>query len=685
MPNSTVNKGSSRFAELDGLRALAVMSVILFHSEISGAFNAGFFGVDIFFTISGFLITAILLREYQDTGGIQFFRFYFRRLKRLLPPVLALIVFAFVLTLAISESAFTKLKADVPAGLLYASNWWQIAEKQSYFDKTPHVLKHLWSLAVEEQFYIVWPIVAYGLLKNFGRKTTGTVSLMLALLSTAWMWYLYDLNIDGGDQNRIYLGTDTHAMGLLMGAALACFWNPWAPAEESPAARRSLRAAALLSLATLGYMIQAMNESDPAMYRGSFLVVPILTCAVAYCAMNDPGFMVSRFLRTRIIQWIGLRSYSLYLVHWVVLVSLRLLDVSDLPKPMVLATGLAIVAGLSELMYRYVESPSIRFDPKNFGIRPMAFSITAYTIAAALLFLVTGVAPDEKNASTLAGVPAAAAADNPGLEMVAEPAAQETAGETAGLPDKSIDSGEMISGGEDIHAIGDSVLLGASAYLSRKIPGILIDAAVGRQASQGLKVVKQWHSNSDQAATVLVHLGTNGYINEAQFRDLLRELADRKSVIVINVHADRRWTAPNNEIIERMTHEFPNIHLIDWNAVSSQRPEYFVKDGIHLTRKGILALTSEIKLVTGGTVILPEVGTGIMLADARRPHRPPRKVEPAEIKSPSAIDVTVIALAETAAAPEPASAPPISKIVAEMVTEAVAQPSPVLLKVPQIE
>ncbi len=185
MSRSKTTPGEPRFAELDGLRALAVVSVILFHCEVSGLLSAGFFGVDIFFMISGFIITAKLMDEFREKGDFRFSTFYFRRLKRLLPPVVGLIVLA-AATVPTAGGAFDQFRSDVPAALAYVSNWWQIWHEQSYFDTTPLVLKHLWSLAVEEQFYFVWPLLAWCALKRFGEKATGVLALLLALASTAW-------------------------------------------------------------------------------------------------------------------------------------------------------------------------------------------------------------------------------------------------------------------------------------------------------------------------------------------------------------------------------------------------------------------------------------------------------------------------------------------------------------------
>jgi len=601
MLTTPTNKSGSRFAELDGLRALAIIPVILFHCDITGILDGGFFGVDIFFTISGFIITALLVHEIRTRGDFSFGDFYLRRLKRLVPPVLGLILLALLVTPMISQDAYARLRSDIWAALAYGSNWWQIHDKQSYFDDTPRILKHLWSLAVEEQFYFLWPPMAWVVLKRFGAKATGIFALLLACASTAWMLYLYQINPADTDHNRIYLGTDTHAMGLLLGAALACFWNPYVRKDTASANRTGLRAGAVVALAGLGGMMQWMNDQAPKTYEGSFLLVPLLTAVVIYCLMNDAGFVVSRLLRGPVFQWIGLRSYSLYLVHGVVFVWMQLLGYKDFSDWRVLGVGIAIVALLSAWMYRYVEMPSKRLDPGRFGARRIARAFAAYGAGAVAFFVLAPVvAPDGKGSAPQAATPAALPAPGPVAVAPALPAAPE--------PDLPI------SGGEDILAIGDSVLLGAGGHLAKDIPGIQIDAVVGRQASSGLKVLKEGHGHGRKAPTVLLHLGTNGYIDEGQFRELLQALADRKSVLIVNFHAERRWTQPNNELIARLAGEFPNVHVVDWSAASASHPDYFVKDGIHLSTKGIAAFTSAIKVASGGSVIIAPTAPKRMLA-----------------------------------------------------------------------
>jgi peptidoglycan/LPS O-acetylase OafA/YrhL len=600
MSHTTPHTGSPRFAELDGLRALAVVSVILFHCEITGLFNAGFFGVDMFFTISGFIITSIFLKEYRSAGDFRFPHFYFRRLKRLLPPVLGLILLAFLGTALLSADALRKFIADTPAAFVYMSNWWQIVDRQDYFDTTPHVLRHLWSLAIEEQFYLVWPPIAYLVARRGGARAVGLVALAGAVASTAWMWHLYELNIDAIDQNRVYLGTDTHAMGLLAGAALASFWNPWQPRVRAPLARLAGRALALLALALLGAMIATMDTSNPWLYRGAFLAVPLLTCVLAYVTMGDRDFFVSVLLRSRVAQWFGLRSYSLYLVHWLVFVWMRLLGWTDFARWEVLLPALATVLIVSEAMYQCVEKPAIRYDLKQPGDAPRKVVLATYVIIALIFSTAIRIVEVEEPAPVLVASAATPAALPVPLAPVAPVPAQE-APAAAALADDPAVPGPRLSGGEHLYALGDSVLLGAQEHLRERIPGIEVDAAVGRQARHALSIVQGWHARLDGGSTVLVHLGTNGYINEGQLRELLTALGGCKAVLLVTVHADRRWTAPNNELVARMAQEYANVRVIDWSGASAARPDWFVKDGIHLSRRGILAYSARIEAATGGT------------------------------------------------------------------------------------
>ncbi|MEO7493369.1 MAG: acyltransferase family protein, partial [Massilia sp.] len=625
-------------------------------------------------------------KEFGAGGRIELSAFYFRRLKRIVPPVLALIAAAVLVTPFLSGDDAAPYVRELPSALGFFANWWQIVVKQSYFDPTPHALKYLWSLAVEMQFYLLWPLIVWGLRKKMGAKATGWVSIVLALLSTAWMWFLYEQNSAGSDQNRIYLGTDTHAMGLLAGAALAGFWNPSAPATERPLLRRLARVIALLALAMLAFMTLVLNSASPVLYQGCFLVVPVLTCILIYCTVSDPAFFVSGLLRHPLMQWTGSRSYSLYLVHWLVFVWMRLLGFKDFSVWWVLAGGLAAVVALSELMFRCVESPSNTFKAQGWNNEQMRSVAYAYAALAVAVVTTAAFLPAATLEDKGAAVPAASAipdADKLLAQKGGAPASpSDVAAPLANAIDSSPYNGERYSGGEDIHVIGDSVMLGAKYHLSKAIPGIQVDAVVGRQASQGLLVAQEWRRSPHSASTVLVHLGTNGYINEGQFRDMLRELADCKSVVIVNVHAERRWTAPNNELIAQMQDEFPNVHVINWSAISAERPDYFVKDGIHLTTQGIRALTSEIALATGGK-LMPPLETDRMLADAGHVHTTGRKAARANGRVHAARATATTGSVKDAGQPQ--GAPAAGPAAESGTPEAVIAPPPVLSKTLQIE
>ena len=454
------------------------------------------------------------------------------------------------------------------------------------------------------------------------------------------MFYLYQPDIDSAFRNRLYLGSDTHAMGLFVGAALACFWNPWQAAERQALARWLWRLLASAALLALGWMMHSMNREDPDIYQGGFLLVPVLTCVVAYTAMGDRRFLLSWLFRTAPMQWLGSRSYSLYLVHWLVFSWMRLHGLTDFSAWPVLAAAL-----LAEALYWCTEVPMKHIDTRGLDNRHMCKLVLIYTAAVLVLFASTslfGERPARMAAET--GQETEASQDGAAAPVPGLPAAPATPAAPAPDIDDSAHANERISGCDDLFAIGDSVLKGAQAHLEKVIPGIRIDAMVGRQASQGLKVVQTWRAAGGKASTVLLHLGTNGYIKESQYRELLAALADRERVILVNVHVPKPWKAPINEIIARMPAAFPNVRVIDWDALSTPRPAYFGKDNTHLTVKGMRALVAQIKEATGGTVIMPASETDTMLAKG---NKSPRSAAPAATRA---------ALPETPAARNPAAA-----------------------------
>ena len=586
----------SRLAGLDGLRGIAVLAVIGYHLNIDVLLPGGYLGVDIFFVISGFIITALLLRRLDSQGGIDFVTFYQRRAQRLLPPSLALMAVLALLVPWLMPGAAARLRQDLPAALLQVLNWQQVMIEHSYFDSIDHppLLQHLWSLAVEWQYYLVWPLVLLVLARLGGRRAVAAGAGLIALASTGLMAWLYATEIDGADPSRVYLGTDTHLMGLLAGSCLAALWDPWKPAAA--AARRNWRHPELWGAASLLALIALMalvNAGMPWMYYGGFLLTALLACLVILTCTREDS-VLARGLSRQPLQWLGSRSYSLYLWHWPVVVVLTpgshasAADVQVLTLARLLATGLC-----AELSYRLLEAPLRRRAP---GLAPRTdLRGWPWGRMAMLALLAAGAGSmawkDTLDRDALASLPPAhpLPAGTPARNPVT----------AFGTAPSSLASGATPAA---ITVIGDSVMLGASDYLTRRIPGLFVDAQVGRQGSASTRLVQQLRDSGQLGDAVVVHLGTNGYLSEASLRTMLGLLSDRQRVVLVNVFADRRWTGRNNALIAKVAREFGNARLLDWHELGHAHPEYFVRDGIHLSSLGVEGIHRALNQALGRTI-----------------------------------------------------------------------------------
>lgn len=599
---------------LDGVRAIAVLAVMLYHLDINGFFSAGFLGVDLFFVLSGFLITSQLLREFGRDGAIDLREFYVRRARRLLPAVLALLLVVVLAVEIFAPDAIHRTRSDVLPALFYFSNWWQIFSEQSYFEISgrPALLQHLWSLAIEEQFYIVWPLVLLALLRHGQRDRVHQVSLGLMLLSGCWMTFLSVTRgyPDAVDPSRVYLGTDTHALGLFAGAALAAVWDPRqrliadppaqsisaSPWGQAPATR--IDWLGMAALAGLLLAVWMTGETSPLLYRGGFLLFALLAAVLLY-AVTQPEGSLPRWLSARPLAWLGKRSYALYLWHWPIFVLLR--PEFELPEnPLFQAVIRLLLTGVAaELSYRYIEQP-IRSGALFVWAKEWRRGYVGYVsaasglVAAALLVVVLRPAPPPLPATDAE----AQSMDTDGRSMD-QPVVSQSYRTTKAACGRSVSGKSDAKSKPVMTVIGDSVLLGASEHMFRRIEGIEIDAAVGRQAKAGLVRLSDLRARNALADTVVIHLGTNGFLGERPVREILSQLRDRKTVILVNVKAPRRWERPNNVIIEQLSHEFENVRVLDWNAIGRRHSEYFVSDHVHLSGKGILMISSEISRVSG--------------------------------------------------------------------------------------
>jgi len=600
-----VHKVSKRILSLDGLRGIAVLAVVIYHADL-GVLNGGFLGVDVFFVLSGFLITSQLLKEVLTTGHIDRGDFYIRRIRRLLPALVLVLLFTIVVTgLWVPDAAFG-VRRDLPWALTFVLNWSYLFFEQSYFINIarPPLLQHLWSLAIEEQFYVVWPLVLLALArittKFFSlRKIIFTVSVTGAIASTLWMRHL---SLANGyplphDPSRVYFGTDTHLMSLLIGCAAAAVWKPETfRSKLNPDRGTILSLTGWLSIAFMVYCFTQVGELTPWLYRGGFLGLALAT-GIATLLATHPALRFGKILRIPILTWFGERSYGIYLWHWPVFLLLRpSLDVAwpDLVTHVVRFGSVLMVA---ELSYRCVEMPirngvlSRTFATwKTVGVpRPtMPLALTAVAITSVLTFSFTGVVtastPSLGNSTAFGGI--TLVDEDPTPVPMHSITATPKPSISASAPPLLITATPTPTRSGVPTIFGDSVVLGSRLALQAVLGEASIDAAVGRQPWEIANRIRIRREEGRLGSDVVIHMGTNGLVRAEDLRPILKALRDRRRVVVVNVQVPRVWMNGSNDTIAGVTKEFANVRIANWHNISAGHKGYFVPDGVHLTQIG---------------------------------------------------------------------------------------------------
>jgi len=594
---------------IDGLRAIAVTSVLLYHSDVPWV-PGGFFGVEVFFVISGYLITALLLAEWRNGHRIALGSFYLRRARRLLPALFLMLGVVGLYSVLFLPDEVHTLRGDTFGAVTYVQNWWQIFAGRSYFAEAgrPPLLKHLWSLAVEEQFYLVWPLICAVLFRFFGDRPGRLFGIIAggALFSTFLMWLMFPG--DALNASRVYYGTDTRASGLLLGAALAVAWPPWRLTPKVTLAGRAvLNIAGCVGLAIVGWYLFGVSDSAAWVYSGGFLLLGFGTLLVIATTVH-PGADIRRLLGFKPLVWIGLRSYSLYIWHWPIYQITR----PDLDVPLhgyaLLALRLTLTVIIAELSFRFVETP----------IRKGALSRTWHALRettsdnrAVLIQRTTAIASTSLIILVVVGVGFAGAQEPlPPKEFRGITGVSGIVGATSvsgvtgitGITGASGVSGPAgaagVTGPNGVIyppldpnvpsrlAVGDSVMLGTVAELGQVFPGILVNAAVSRQSSTLADIVEQIHATGAGRELTIIHTGTNGDMNSTRFAQMLKSLENVRCVVVLNLKVPRRWEASNNAIIADVVPRFPNTTLIDWNGTGNAHGDWFYNDGFHLRPPG---------------------------------------------------------------------------------------------------
>jgi peptidoglycan/LPS O-acetylase OafA/YrhL len=611
-------RGSSGFGYLpglDGLRAISVMAVIFYHADIV-QIGGGFLGVEVFFVISGYLITSLLLAESWRSGRTSLRNFWTRRARRLFPALYALLIAVVFVSAVFIPDAFEQLQGDVVAAFFYVSNWWNIIHEQSYFVAAgrPPLLLHLWSLAIEEQFYLFLPVIFAVFFGALRKRRLAIAAVIGALASTIWMATLYT---PGEDPSRVYYGTDTRLSGLLLGVALATMWPPNGFNERQVGKRAGpvLDGMGLVGLAILAWAFVRLNEFDSFIYEGGFLLIDVATLAVIGVVVH-PASKLKRWLGVGWLAWIGRRSYGLYLWHWPVFVLTR----PDLDVPIhgwaLFAFRMSITLVLTEISFRLIETPirngAIRRhidelrSPTSTARRRHARQAIGFGSVAGLLAIVVLVVgpiaepPDTTIDTTLTEIaddPALIEPDPPADETIAQAAAEQatdsapapTEAPVAGAPapgrteTPALWAGTPVPGG--VTAVGDSVIIGAAQHLRNHVPDVSINAKVARQFDEAIWVVAGLRDQQQLADNILIHMGTNGWLSAGQF-DHLMDSADGRNVVWVNVRAPRSWEGITNQRIQEGVDRWPNATLVDWNGHSANHPDWFAADGVHLTDPG---------------------------------------------------------------------------------------------------
>ena len=619
---------------LDGLRALAVMAVLVYHADAAWL-PGGFLGVEVFFVVSGYLITALLLSEWRTRGGVDIVGFWMRRARRLLPAVFVMVLSTLVFAVLFLPEEVAGLRWDALAAFGYATNWYLVAGQESYFEAVgrPSLLKHLWSLAVEEQFYLLWPVLASVALALLGRRGLLVLAVLGAVGSAVLMGYLYAPDVD---PSRLYYGTDTRAGGLLIGAALACVWVPGRDREratevvERRLSRRERRTgrlrrrwgwaaplvldvAGVLGLGGLFYLSFAVGEYDGFLYRGGFAVVGLLT-AVVIAALVHPRTH-TRLMDIWPLRWIGVRSYGIYLWHWPIFMLTRPeLDVS-LDGPKLFAARLVATLIIADLSYRLVENP-IRHGALSRSWRAWrtapryrrrrlntGWATAAVAVVAVSSVLGTAVVNAERPESPVYLAKKAIHTDLSKKDPTSEPdpktsekedprktpeATEEDAPRKESASDKKpVDGVEVVNDPIGrVTAVGDSVMLGAAEPLEGAVENLeIMDAAVGLYPMDAIEILRSRSAAGELGDTVIIHVGENGPFSAEEFDEMM-DILDGRRAVFVNVKVPRTWEAPNNEVLAEGTGQYPNAVLVDWYAASAAHPEYFWDDGIHLRPEG---------------------------------------------------------------------------------------------------
>ncbi len=570
-------RGIRYIPAIDGLRAVAVIAVMLYHLGFNWI-PGGFLGVDLFFVISGYVITRLLLDSIQRSGGLDLRAFYVARIRRLLPPLLFMIILTTVFVGAWAPDTMRRFLADTPFALLGGMNWWLVFRHTDYFEAIgrPPLLQHTWSLGVEAQFYLVWPLILLLVLRYFGKNKIPGAALLIAAFSGIAL-LLVSLQVDAANASQVshvYFGTDTHSIGLFLGAALAVRWIPQNLNETvSKKAQDFIDGIGIFGLLGIIAAFLFVDENDPTLYKIAFPLAGLFGCAIITSIVH-PASRFAPILSSKPFVWIGERSYAIYLWHWVVFQVTRPNFDLEGSTWALYALRVLIVFALADISLRLVELPvrtglidywfkGMKYRTKRVQLRQKfgVFLIVLSTFGLTATSAISAIAEGDRQLNE--------------LKQQLQPLTVTPTTTKDGL-----------------WVTGDSVILGIRFELDARENIGLINARVGRQAPELLEVIKNDKANMI-GSTIIMNLGNNNRLTEDQVASIFAEVKDQPRIIVVNTAVPRGWRDENNALIAQYAAQY-DARLIDWATISAGHPEYFGPDGVHLVPAGVRAYVDAI-------------------------------------------------------------------------------------------
>ena len=598
------NNKSKYLPSIDSLRALAVLAVIIYHVDVN-YLPGGFLGVDLFFVLSGYLISSLIIKEYKKTGSLNLYNFYIRRARRLLPAVYFMITVVLVVMVMFNGVLLKKSHLDAIFGYIYSSNWWYIFHKLDYFDSfgSQSPFKHLWSLAIEEQFYMIFPLLFllinrkkkdkdgfYKLNRNFLYVILGVilVSLIVHII-------LFDIN----NISRIYFGTDTRAFSLLVGAVGAILY----PMDKlntkiTPQENLLYSVVSLISIAALITIMIYTSEYNTWLYRGGFLLVAILGIIIIISSGKQHTIM-AKLLSFKPVVFIGKISYSLYLWHFPVLVLTT--PVSEIGKPNIFFVVLRVILTfiLAIISYALVETPIRKLGFKNYvsiiykkivkKSKKTKKIVASIATVVSILFVMGIFGKSVPYISTAFVKEMDSNKEsqyvNKGENNQDNKQNQENK-DNKENKDKKDDKQNEEKKYSSVIVMGDSLTVDIGEKFQELYPGAVIDGKIGRQLYVAIEEAKNYAQYNSENSAIIFQLGTNGPFTESQIEDLVK-VFDKADIYFVNIKVPRAWEKTVNTALKEAKEKHSNITIIDWYTVANSGKDLFEPDRVHLNQTGI--------------------------------------------------------------------------------------------------